>query len=70
MSRPGAARAQSLLYILESHGCAILSDPRASTTHDPRSTLATGMVMRRYENEGGGGWVHGSMVELVTPEPK
>jgi hypothetical protein len=29
----------------------------------------TGMVMRWYKNEGSG-WVHDSMVEFVTPEPK
>ena len=29
----------------------------------------TGMVMRWYSNEGSG-WVHDSMVEFVTPEPK
>jgi hypothetical protein len=29
----------------------------------------TGMVMRWYRNEGSG-WVHDSMVEFVTPEPK
>ena len=29
----------------------------------------TGMVMRWYNNEGSG-WVHDSMVEFVTPEPK
>ena len=29
----------------------------------------TGMVMRWYQNEGSG-WVHDSMVEFVTPEPK
>jgi uncharacterized protein YgiM (DUF1202 family) len=29
----------------------------------------TGMVMRWYNNEGSG-WVHDSMVEFLTPEPK
>ena len=29
----------------------------------------SGMVMRWYKNEGSG-WVHDSMVEFVTPEPK
>jgi hypothetical protein len=29
----------------------------------------TGMPMRWYKNEGSG-WVHDSMVEFVTPEPK
>jgi hypothetical protein len=29
----------------------------------------TGMPMRWYRNEGSG-WVHDSMVEFVTPEPK
>jgi Bacterial SH3 domain len=29
----------------------------------------TGMVMRWYKNQGSG-WVHDSMVEFVTPEPK
>jgi hypothetical protein len=29
----------------------------------------TGMVMRWYKNEGSG-WLHDSMVEFVTPEPK
>jgi len=29
----------------------------------------TGMVIRWYKNEGSG-WVHDSMVEFVTPEPK
>jgi len=29
----------------------------------------TGMVMRWYKDEGGG-WVHDSMVEFITPEPK
>jgi hypothetical protein len=29
----------------------------------------TGMVMRWYQNEGSG-WVHDSMVEFVTPEPR
>jgi hypothetical protein len=29
----------------------------------------TGMVMRWYKNEGSG-WVHDSMVEFVTPEPR
>lgn len=29
----------------------------------------TGMAMRWYKNEGSG-WVHDSMVEFVTPEPK
>jgi hypothetical protein len=29
----------------------------------------TGMPMRWYKNEGSG-WIHDSMVEFVTPEPK
>jgi hypothetical protein len=29
----------------------------------------TGMLMRWYNNEGSG-WVHDSMIEFVTPEPK
>jgi hypothetical protein len=35
----------------------------------PAEVRKTGMPMRWYRNEGSG-WVHDSMVEFVTPEPK
>ena len=40
-----------------------------ATKHAVPEMRKTGMVMRWYKGETSG-WVHDSMVEFVTPEPK